>query len=527
MAKKKASKPAMTVSVSTEFEYWVQKSKAALTFPVSPPPPPGTLPTAAPPPAAPSAHKFIKTNFDKVERSPFGAELPLPSVRPIREVEVICAAMSAGYGTQLQFSATSVLGGKPEKLALRRYLAFRLEMLVACFDYGGATVTPKSFFTHIETSEKAALSFIVGCIGTHIAARVWMSGGGTHMTRFLHSGIYTKSLSITPAALVKLTKHNNKGKIPDFLVQDRRRKWHAFESKGGVPENRWQQVVSGLRQLANVSTIKLAKAKGKAPAPETAVCVQTALSPGIPLSITLVDPPSEAVRKEDSTPPAPPNVLHLTLVPGVADLIASLDAIDWFHTLTDGAVDTTEIHREANLWSFKGSSAFQGLVLGLPRAFLSREDDLRRALAQYLAVQETLELLEVPLGGEEVPPSAAELPQDKKAFEDTLSRVRALSELSEPRQVVDGKLVSTYDAIQAALLNGANRPVGALHAWARCLHLAHIAGQLLRARRVAESDRVVMRLRNSGASSTVSEAGLYIETSGRRQASSANTESKS
>jgi hypothetical protein len=135
-------------------------------------------------------------------------------------------------------------------------------MLVACLDYGGATIKPKPFFEFIETTEKAALSFIIGCIGTYLAARRWMKAGGVYMTKFLHSGIYTHSATVLPSALVKLSKIKHDGKIPDFLVQDSSRGWHAFESKGGTASNRWKQIIAGLKQLENVSGIQLASARG-------------------------------------------------------------------------------------------------------------------------------------------------------------------------------------------------------------------------------------------------------------------------
>lgn len=311
--------------------------------------------------------------------------LALPPSGSIREVEVICAALCAGYGRQLALSSHAVLKGSPAAKALRRYLGYRLEMLVACLDYGGAAVTPKPFFEFVETTEKAALSFIIGCIGTHIAARLWMVAGGVRMTKFLHSGIYSQSATVLPSALVKLSHINPKGKIPDFLVQDSNHGWHVFESKGGAVTKRWSRIVAGLKQLENVTAIKLAKAKGPAPMPKTAVCVHTVLANALPLSITLVDPPGVPnIRATDAAPPMAPRGLSITLVPGVAELLTALEAIEWFYGLEDGTVDITPLHQEAQLWVFKGSSAFQGLILGLPRGLLDREEELRWRLFESL-----------------------------------------------------------------------------------------------------------------------------------------------
>ena len=425
--------------------------------------------------------------------------------------------MCAGYGRQLTLSSLTVLKGTPATKALRRYLGHRLEMLAACLDYGGVIVTPKPFYKFVETTEKAALSFVIGCIGTHIAAKLWMMGGGVRMSKFLHSGIYSKSTTVLPSALVKLTKINPKGKIPDFLVQDSSRGWHAFESKGGVANKRWIQIVMGLKQLANVTTISLASAKGPAPKPKTTVCVHTVLADSLPLSITLVDPPG--VSNERAAGAGLPE-LSITLVPGVAELLLALEAIEWFHGLEDGAINIKPRHQDAQLWVFKGSSAFRGLILGLPRALLDREDSLRWKLALYLAVQEALELSSKEVSNYEQHLAGVALPSDRSRFIDILTQGLAKLQPMETALTAAYNPSSIYDAISNALQTPGNRLVGTLHAWAHCLQIANFAGQILRIRRSADRDMVVMRLYDPEAQTIVSEGGLYIEAVGRRQEAS-------
>lgn len=415
-------------------------------------------------------------------------------------------------------SSHAVLKGSPAAKALRRYLGYRLEMLVACLDYGGAAITPKPFFEFVETTEKAALSFVIGCIGTHVAARLWMVAGGVRMTKFLHSGIYAQSATVLPSALVKLTKNNLKGKIPDFLVQDSNRGWHVFESKGGAVNNRWQQIVAGLKQLENVTNIKLASARGRAPKPKTAVCVHTVLANAQPLSITLVDPPGVPNnRAPDAAQPDAPRGLSITFVPGVAELLMVLEAIEWFHGLEDGAVNITPSHQRAQLWVFKGTSAFHGLILGLPRALLDVEDELRLKLSLYFAIQESLEISADETTDNEQHTAGVALPLNKSRFINVLTKVMdklppmdtALAEKYNPSSI--------YDSISNALQSPGGRLVGTLHAWSHCLQIANLAGKILRIRRNALRDTLFLGLGNSEAEATVSESGLYIEITGRRQ----------
>lgn len=179
MVTKKKPTSSTSVSTSTEFEYWIQTA-ASLIFPIVKPSTP-TL-TSAPAPGAPppsttpslSPHAFIKANFAKVANSPFGAKKVLPTSHPIRQVDVICVALTGGYGTTQTLNSIGVFTGAPATSALRRYLGHRLEMLAACLDYGTTSIQPKPFYKFIETTEKAALSFVIGTIGTHVAARIWI-----------------------------------------------------------------------------------------------------------------------------------------------------------------------------------------------------------------------------------------------------------------------------------------------------------------------------------------------------------------
>lgn len=317
--------------------------------------------------------EYIKKYYETTDVAPFGKNGQLKPQYLVTKLDVVRAALSAGYGNRLHLTGTSHAA---TTVGMRRYLSHRLEMLLACLDYSSPEVIPKSFYEHVEATEKGALAFIAGCLGTHIAARVWMAGAGTRTKRFLHTGIYTKATTVLPSALAKVGKNKQKGKIPDFLVQDGNSDWHVFESKGGNVSSRWPQLIAGLEQLVNVSTVGTVSQPPAAPT--TTVCVQTVLEHNKPLSIVLVDPPAEGKGEADGVEPTP--AVALTFVPGVAEMLAAVEALDWYHGLKESDLAMPNAESQNNLWELARSTAFGGIFLGVPSRLLSLEDDLRADL---------------------------------------------------------------------------------------------------------------------------------------------------
>lgn len=551
MATTAAAAPTPAVQAGTKFEYWKLTSTAVLPPPYpwkkqpaaagATPPAAAATPVAAaaagtpaPPPSAAVAtgavaaatvaaggalgaagggtaaisetpKEYIKKYFETTEDAPFGSRGKLAPMHLVSKIDVIRAAISAGYGNRLHLNGT---GHAAITVGMRRYLSHRLEMLLACLDFSGQEVIPKSFFEHVEATEKGALAFIAGCLGTHIAARVWMASAGTFTKRFLHTGIYTKATAVLPSALVKWVKKNQKGKIPDFLVQDGNSLWHVFESKGGNVSNRWTQLIAGLEQLVNVSSVG---AVHQTPAPPTTtVCVQTVLEHRKPISIVLVDPPAEGNGATEGEEPAP--TLGLTFVPGVAEMLAAVEALDWYHGLSEQKPVVADAEAGNNSWQFARTTAFGGLLLGIPRQLLRLEPQIRAVLGRYLAVQQTLEMMSLSEETDESSLKVAQLPESQGAFTSRLSR---LVDIKEYAREVDGlaalQVRDAYNQIAQATSVGALRSYGALYAWSLHLDLGGWAAELDNINAAAkESLGIQDGLDLPGDKAQVTEGGLYL-----------------
>ena len=112
--------------------------------------------------------EYVKKYFQTTKYAPFGSSGKLAVTHYVNKIDVIRAAVSAGYGNRLQLNNP---GHAAITVGMRKYLSHRLEMLLACLDYSAQGIIPKTFFEHVEATEKGALAFIAGCLGTHIAAR--------------------------------------------------------------------------------------------------------------------------------------------------------------------------------------------------------------------------------------------------------------------------------------------------------------------------------------------------------------------
>lgn len=466
----------------TAFEYWVQKRSTA----------PASGSASLPP------HKFIKRNYSRAVVASFGIAGRLSTRVVLRKVEVVCAALSAGYGGYVNWNPRSVLAGASGDL--RRYLNFRLEMLASCLTYSGRDAKPKPFFEAIETTEKGALSFVAGCVGTHIAARVWLKAGGTTMRQFLHSSSYTKASAVVPSRVVRLNRTTRRGVMPDFLVLDGGGDWHVFESKGGVLSKRWVQIVRGLEQLDNVASVGFVGAVGPPVAPRSKCCVQTALESDRPVSVALVDPPG--VGEGDRAEGDDAEGAAIRLVPGVAELLALIETLDCYHSLADPQRKSVDDSRALSRWSMTRSSAFGGCEIGLPRAFIEFEDMVRVLMAWYLAVQQALENLSAAQsegGGSKLPP-------DARAF---AREFRSTSKLIIARP--DSVPTEAEDVYRLLSEDGSAQEFGALYGWARRLRLAEFAEGLEVAKDNAVSQLAEhAKASNEESDSEVTPAGLYV-----------------
>ena len=341
--------------MSTKFSYWYLKPRSGGLFPIF-----------LSPPETPKG--YLTTWFEK---KPTASGVFPVDEAPISTMELIEAGLAAGYGKESTWSRTLLLG-KTERAELYGYLRARLQSTLDCLDVTAGGVALKSFWRGVEPTEKAGLSFSIGSVSALIAARRWVQQYAPNRTvrRFLHARVFVD------AAIVRhpLGKPASGESMPDYFVEDSAGEWHVFEAKGGDQGNRWKQLVQGVHQAQR---IKRVGPVGAATAPLSAVCVQALVTRDANLELTLVDPPSETPRED--APEA--SDVYVAFVPALLEFSLMLDAVDWFHCLSDQllADPWVEASRLSDDSVVARSAAFGGAVLSLPHVYMRNEESLREA----------------------------------------------------------------------------------------------------------------------------------------------------
>lgn len=330
---------------------------------------------------------FIKTNFSPTPKANFGSAGNLDNHCVLRTVDLVRAALEGGYGRQSNWGTALVLN-KAETASIANYLVQRLRMVAGCVEVDANNAYQlQAFFERVEASEKTALSFVLGGMGAFIAAQKWLAAGGDPIRSFLHVGIFTKGIAGAPAAIA--FKSGSK-KVPDYLVESKSGQWHVFESKGGHVDGRWERLCEGLVQLAYVP--KIAWAGQTTQDAVTCVCVHTSADPGRMLRVMAVDPPGGAEEVAEGDEP-------LVLVEGVCRLLVMLETLEQFRALSDGGSEEVALNLRDG-WQPATSTVFGGLRIAVPSGYAQHEDEVRRRLAVFFAVQEVAEKVSGPLLGD-------------------------------------------------------------------------------------------------------------------------------
>lgn len=317
---------------------------------------------------------FINTNFKEITKLTLHLTGSLPAQSVLRGVDVIRAALEGGYGRHHLW--TSNLAVKPgEASDLARYLLSRLALVTSCLQRDkNNTLAIRAAYAHVETSEKAALSFIIGGLGSYIAAQQWLKAGGDGLDLFLHAGIYTRAVN---GAGPPVHFSPSLKKSPDYLVYTNKKDWHVFESKGGSVDERWLRIVQGLTQLAHLRQIFwIGKEFPKSV--KTAVCVHTSVDANEALKITIVDPPGENEEAAEGA---------VGLIESVCKLLLVLESIDQFRGLV-GGLQTNKVNYGETVWLLSDSEIFREFIVGIPSRYFDAEWKIRRRVGIYLSAAE-------------------------------------------------------------------------------------------------------------------------------------------
>lgn len=315
---------------------------------------------------------FLKSSFTKTTIIPFGnsSKKNLSARYPALLLpQIVHAALECGYGRTGMWSSHLLLNHK-ESLELASYLLKRLLMVASCIkvDKNDAYFT-QEFYLKIEPSEKVAISFIAGGIGSFIAAYHWLAAAGEKINVMLHTSIYTKGLYPSVITNPLTTK-----KSPDYLIESDSGEWHVFESKGGTEAGRNKRIQEGLLQLGAITQLAWASPTLTLKQVQTNVCTHTCIDAGSPLKVLAYDPPGENTEEGKA----------IILDEAVCKLLKIVESLDQFHVLG------TEVSTEDG-WEWKTVPQIKNLRVALPSQYFELEEELRTSLGLYFLAIESVD----------------------------------------------------------------------------------------------------------------------------------------
>ena len=281
------------------------------------------------------------------------------------DLSLIANILDIGYGQSIMWDERCVLDTSiANKLA--NYSLARLKLAESCIRINrNNEYVIEYFHNHIEASEKASISFILGGVFSYLAAVNWVNSFDDNLKSFLHTSVY----SISSLNLKKKTK-----KSPDYLVETEKGKWHIFESKGGHYTDRWNRIEEGLQQLDSITQVSWVDGVKNEP-PESQVCTFSSIDAGQPIQILVVDP--QGNEKEE-----------IILNRAICFLVKKIIALDQYNCFIKKN-KTFEIEGMTD-WTFISATHFENIEIGIPSHYLSYQDEIRIKLGAYLMFRKHL-----------------------------------------------------------------------------------------------------------------------------------------
>ncbi|WP_312631211.1 hypothetical protein [Pantoea piersonii] len=309
---------------------------------------------------------FLNSSFGRIFRTKFGTRKRLKLRYPaLSGPQIVRAALECGYGRKGMWNSR-LMFSPIESKDLAAYLMKRLLMVVSCVKIGNNDAyVVQGFYSKIEPSEKVAISFIIGGMGSYVAAKHWLNAAGQHISKMLHTSIYT-------TAAIPGVKTNPTGteKSPDYLILSSSNEWHVFESKGGTHSGRYKRIQEGLLQLGHITSVGWS---GKPQTPVvTNVCTHVSIDGGKKLEVLAYDPPGEMEMQK-----------AVTLDKAVCYLLTITESLDQFNAVNNEP-------EASGHWTFKELHTGSGLRIAIPKKYLLLENQMRIKLGLFMLVSESL-----------------------------------------------------------------------------------------------------------------------------------------
>ncbi len=260
-----------------------------------------------------------------------------------------------------------------ERKELARFLTSRARTMLRMFEVSNGQLNVREFNRLLDGSDKTAMHYALGQVGAAFAIEEWL---GHKPLRIIHAG---------PLAASMVRADDDCKMLPDFLVEDKSKEWHALEAKGGGAPYKSEAISKGLQQLYSIDGF------WQSPLAQPHLVKQRVCSflqipdPGSPIEFTVADPPGDGAADERKTP---------LLLVDFAEAEQYLMVSEVLRSLRPIALAPGVRHPDTGTWRNVGFAGVQVLVANVSPALkeLRWKVDLMHAAIEMQEEVESLSL---------------------------------------------------------------------------------------------------------------------------------------
>lgn len=302
---------------------------------------------------------------------------------------IAAAALEVGYGPKDKWHTNAPMT-PAERKELARFLTSRARTMLRMFEVSNGQLIVRKFNRLLDGSDKTAMHYALGQVGAAFAIEEWL---GHKPLRIIHAG---------PLAASMVRADDDCKMLPDFLVEDESKEWHALEAKGGGAPYKSEAISKGLQQLYSIDGF------WQSPLAQPHLVNQRVCSflqipdPGSPIAFTVADPPGDGSADERKTP---------LLLVDFAEAEQYLMVSEVLRSLRPIALAPGVRHPDTGTWRNVGFAGIHVLVAHVSPALkeLRWKVDLMHAAIRTQGKVETLSLTTLRSKGGPLPPARATL----------------------------------------------------------------------------------------------------------------------
>lgn len=309
------------------------------------------------------------SGFHPMSSIPGGSALP--SKIKLRSRHILIGALNSGYGFRSRHPGKGTFmtwSGNTTQEIFNFTLSKINGILSNLVNTTTTTTSINNSYSELESTEKAVVSFTLGCAITYLTAKEWIKAHNDSLALLIHERYFNNLL--TP----KLQE-----KHPDYIAITTNGNFHVFESKGGNDLN--TAVANGMLQLANAENFFRTNSANVTCSltsttigthlvkPISYVCVHTKVDAGSDIEINAYDPPGQydAQTVEGSYTLDLDHLLLLKLQ----------DAINIFESLTSKKPQATS----KDGWQIIQCPLLENINIAIRKKTLNHNDKIKQLLS--------------------------------------------------------------------------------------------------------------------------------------------------